>query len=47
MAQEIRCYKIEINDFEGLAIYWVEKDTPHRVIRVEQPGSHRTVELLK
>ena len=47
LAQEIRCYKIEINDFGGLAIYWVEKDTPHRVIRVEQPGSHRTVELLK
>ena len=47
LAQEINCYKVEINDFEGLAIYWVEKDAPHRVIRVEQPESHRTIELLQ
>jgi hypothetical protein len=45
-AQEVRCYKVEINDFEGQAIYWVEKDAHHRVMRVEQPESHRTIELL-
>jgi hypothetical protein len=46
-AQEVDCYKVEVNDFEGLSIYWVEKGSRHRVIRVEQPGSHRTTELLQ
>lgn len=46
-AQEVNCYIVEINDFEGKAIYWVEKDAQHRVIRVEQPENHRTIELLQ
>ena len=45
--QELDCYKVEVNDFEGLSLYWIEKSSRHRVIRVEQPGSHRTTELLQ
>ena len=46
-AQAIDCYIVEVNDFEGKSIYWVEKDFQHRVIRVEQPESQRTVELIQ
>lgn len=46
-AQDIDCYIVEVNDFEGKSIYWVEKDFQHRVIRVEQPESQRTVELIQ
>jgi len=46
-AQDHNCYIVEVNDFEGLAIYWVEKDIQHRVVRVEQPESQRTVELIQ
>ncbi len=46
-AQEVDCYKVEVNDFEGQSIYWIEKGSRRRVMRVEQPGSHRTTELLQ
>lgn len=29
-AQDIHCYIVEVNDFEGKSIYWVEKDFQHR-----------------
>lgn len=45
--QGVNCYIVEVNDFEGKAIYWVEKDNEHRVLRVEQPESQRTVELIQ
>jgi len=45
--QQIDCYKVELNDFEGKSIYWVEKGAHHRVMLVEQPDSHRTTELLQ
>ena len=46
-AQKIDCYKVELNDFEGKSIYWVEKSMRHRVMLVEQPESHRITELLQ
>jgi len=45
--REVDCYKVEINDFEDKSIYWVEKGSRRRVMRVEQPESHRTTELLQ
>ena len=45
--QKIPCLRVKLQDFEGLAIYWVEKRSPHRVIRIEQPESHRVTELLQ
>jgi len=45
--QQVDCFKVEMNDFEGKSIYWVEKSTPHRAMLVEQPESHRTTELLQ
>jgi len=45
--QGIDCYKVEVIDFEGQAIYWVEKDARHRVIRVEQLAENRTVDLIQ
>jgi hypothetical protein len=45
--QKIDCYKVELNDFEGKSVYWVEKAARHRVMLVEQPESHRTTELLQ
>jgi hypothetical protein len=44
-AQDLNCFIVEVNDFEGKSIYWVEKGIQHRVIRVEQPESQRMVEL--
>ncbi len=45
--QQIECYKVEVNDFEGLSLYWIEKGARRRVIQVEQPASRRTTELLQ
>lgn len=45
--QKVDCYKVEMNDFEGKSIDWVEKGARHRVMLVEQPESHRTTELLQ
>ena len=47
MAQDLNCYIVEVNDFEGKSIYWVEKDILRRVVRIEQPESQRTVELIQ
>ncbi len=43
----IECFKVEVRDFEGTSFYWVERGSGHRVIRVEQPESHRVTELLQ
>ncbi len=45
--QQVDCFKVEMNDFEGKSIYWVEKGALRRVMLVEQPESHRTTELLQ
>ncbi len=45
--QNIACYKVEMNDYEGQAINWIEKDGHHRVIRVEQPTTGRITELMQ
>lgn len=42
----VHCLKVAVNDFEGLSIYWVEQGSNHRVLRIEQPESHRETELL-
>jgi hypothetical protein len=38
------CYRVEGSDFEGKSAYWIEKNAPHRIMRIEQPG--RTTELI-
>ncbi len=40
------CYEVEMNDFEGRAIYWVEKGQQHRVMKIEEPGVNRRSELI-
>ena len=44
---KVDCYKVELNDFEGQSIYWIEKGSHRRVMRVEQPQAHRTTELIQ
>ncbi len=44
---DVDCYKVELNDFEGRSIYWVEKNSPHRVMLVQQPSSDLTTELIQ
>ena len=44
---DVDCYKVEMNNFEGRAIYWVEKGSQHRVMRIEQPDMSRTSELIQ
>ena len=41
------CYKVEMNDFEGRSIYWIENNSRHRVLKIEQPESHGISELLE
>jgi hypothetical protein len=43
----IECYKVEIKHFEGEAMHWVEKASPHRLVRTEQPSQHRITELIQ
>ena len=45
--QGVACYKVEGSDFEGQAIYWIEKAGHHRVIRIEQPTTGRITELMR
>jgi hypothetical protein len=45
--QNITCYKVEMHDYEGQAINWIEKGGHHRVIRVEQPATGRITELMQ
>jgi hypothetical protein len=40
----VACYKAEGSDFEGKSAYWIEKNAPHRIMRIEQPG--RATELV-
>ena len=42
----IKCTKISMKTFEGISVCWVETASPHRVIRIEQPESHRVTELM-
>ncbi|MGO9482503.1 MAG: hypothetical protein ACLP05_12085 [Candidatus Kryptoniota bacterium] len=46
-AADVDCYKVEMNDFEGQSIDWVEKNSPHRVVLVQQPASDVTSELIQ
>jgi len=39
-------YRVQCDDFEGATIYWVEKAAHHRILRIEQPAQHRTLELI-
>jgi hypothetical protein len=43
---DINCNKIEKEDFEGHAFYWIEKRAPYRVIRIEQPKEKQVTELI-
>jgi hypothetical protein len=45
--QGVACYEVEGSDFEGQAIYWIEKAGHHRVIRIEQPATGRITELMR
>jgi hypothetical protein len=45
--RKIECFKVEMNDFEGKSVYWIEKDSRHRVLKIEQPESHGITELLE
>ena len=47
LVSNIECVQVEVNDFEGQAIYSIEKAAHHRVIRVEQPSMHRVTELIQ
>ena len=44
---DVDCYKVEMNDFEGRAIYWIEKSSQHRVMRIDEPDKNRTTELIQ
>jgi len=44
---DVDCYKVEMNTFEGRAVYWVEKDSRHRVMRIEEPDRNRISELIQ
>jgi len=44
MIHGVACFKVAGTDFEGQSTYWIEKDSPHRVVRIEQPG--RVSELI-
>jgi len=46
MVKNIPCFKVEVKDFEGESIYWIEKERQHRVIRIEQPSDKRVTELM-
>lgn len=43
----VDCYKAKLSSYEGESIYWIEKGSRHRVMKVEQPDSRRTTELIK
>ena len=44
---KVECIQVEVNDFEGQSIYWVEKGPRRRVMQVEQPAMHRVTELIQ
>jgi hypothetical protein len=45
--KSVDCYKVESNDFEGRSFFWIEKDSHHRVVRIEQPETNRITELIQ
>jgi hypothetical protein len=44
--QNIPCFRAETSSFEGKAVVWVEKGTPHRIMKVETPGQNAVHELI-
>ena len=43
---KIDSYRVDCSDFEGESLYWIEKAAPHRILRIEQPTQHRTLDLV-
>lgn len=43
---KIDSYRVDCTDFEGESVYWIEKAAPHRILRIEQPAQHRTLDLV-
>ncbi|MBI4912030.1 MAG: hypothetical protein HY823_04775 [Acidobacteria bacterium] len=41
------CWRAETSSFEGKAVVWVEKATPHRVLRVETGAQEGVTELIQ
>lgn len=42
----IDCYTVEMNDFEGTSLQWVEKGGARRIVRIEQTEAKRVSELI-
>jgi hypothetical protein len=42
----VRCWKVEVKDFEGTSVVWIEKEGNRRIMLVEQPEQHRRTELV-
>lgn len=42
----IACFRAETSSFEGRAVVWVEKGTPHRILRMETPEQGGCHELI-
>lgn len=42
----IDCYTVEMNDFEGTSVQWVEKGGARRIVRIEQTEAKRVSELI-
>ncbi len=45
--RDMDCYKVESNDFEGTSLFWIEKGSRRRVVRIEQPETNRVTELIQ
>ena len=43
----VQCVRVEVADFEGKSIYWIEKGDRRRVMRIEQPETHTVSELIQ
>lgn len=43
---KVDSYRVDCHDFEGESVYWIEKAAPHRILRIEQPAQHRTLDLV-
>ncbi len=43
----VECTKIQVEDFDGKWIYWVETEGNHRVIRAQEPNKEVEMELEK
>ena len=45
--KDMDCYKVESNDFEGRSLFWIEKGSRRRVVRIEHPETNRITELIQ